>query len=131
MPLDPAEPTSESPPPLPSKQTAVQVTSPLSEASGVQASVAKTVSDIRSQLDEVAQHAEEDDQSRWQSDASLLLPEQSGCGFQGIFLQDNDTCTDRYVQRKVHACMAKWDEDPAHPPDECLFQPSEECIVDI
>ena len=114
-------------PPLPSK-SAVQVFPP--EASGAQALVAKTISDIRRKDEATHKAAHVEDNRRWR-DVSLLLPEHPGCGFQGIFLQDDDVCIDRYVQSRVHACMAKWDENPAHPPEECLFQPSEECVVDF
>ena len=54
----------------------------------------------------------------------------AGCGFQGVFLEDDSQCIDSY-SRGMAACLDKWAEDPAHPPDECIFEPSDDCAVEF
>jgi len=52
----------------------------------------------------------------------------SGCGFQGVFLTD-DQCTDAWSQAKSR-CLAEWVADPANPPPECFKLNSDgECDV--
>uniref|UniRef100_A0A7S2RJU0 Phosphoglycerate mutase n=1 Tax=Rhizochromulina marina TaxID=1034831 RepID=A0A7S2RJU0_9STRA len=57
-------------------------------------------------------------------------PEKSaGCGFQGIFLSD-DQCEKSY-RRTIAQCLSDWDEDPAHPPEACLNLTPDECVLDF
>ena len=64
------------------------------------------------------------------SSKSSSISRPPGCGFQGIFLEDDSMCIESY-EKGLAACLDKWAADPAHPPSECLFTPSDDCAVEF